>query len=518
MQPVVGFVQTMSNSLQLEVMARTPRLLGALLILILGWVVAALVGMLITRLLTAARLDAGVERLGLKTTLKDQRGQQVSVARILGKVAYYIGLAFVAVAFLEALDLRGVAGPINAMLSKLLAAVPDIIVALLILAAAWIIAYVLRILVTRGLQVTRFDERVAASGLVPTPREGEAPRTLATQVGNAVFYLTLLFFLPAFLGALNLTALVVPFEGLLTKLLLILPALLGAAVTVVVGWVVARIVRQIVGSGLAALGLDAAAERIGVQALIGAQRLSSIVGVVLYYLILLAATVTALHTLDLQPISQPIIVMLTTVVNYLPRVVSAGFVVAVGLVLARLVRELVTNLLAGVGCDGLLTRIGLVKAGAAGPPPSRIIGTIAMAIVILLVAGEGLEILNLAVLSRLLERLLLFLPDLAIAALILAAGVAIASYVQGLVRTAIERTRGAGAEVIAGATKYATLVLATVMALEQLGVARQIVVLGFGLSFGAICLGLALAFGLGSRETAGEYVREMVQTAKGEQR
>ena len=269
----------------------------------------------------------------------------------------------------------------------------------------------------------------------------------------------------------------------------------------------------------AALGLDAAAERIGVQALIGAQRLSSIVGVVLYYLILLAATVTALHTLDLQPISQPIIVMLTTVVNYLPRVVSAGFVVAVGLVLARLVRELVTNLLAGVGCDGLLTRIGLVKAGAAGPPPSRIIGTIAMVIVILLVAGEGLEILNLAVLSRLLERLLLFLPDLAIAALILAAGVAIASYVQGLVRTAIERTRGAGAEVIAGATKYATLVLATVMAPRAARSRPPDRCPGLcGLSFGAICLGPALAFGLGSRETAGEYVREMVQTAKGEQR
>lgn len=60
----------------------------------------------------------------------------------------------------------------------------------LILAAAWIIAYVLRILATRGLQVMRFDERVAASGLVPSPREGEAPRTLASQVGNAVFYLT----------------------------------------------------------------------------------------------------------------------------------------------------------------------------------------------------------------------------------------------------------------------------------------------------------------------------------------
>jgi len=303
---------------------------------------------------------------------------------------------------------------------------------------------------------------------------------------------------------------VVPFQELLTKLLQVLPALLGAAVTFTVGWLVARVVRQISARGLAALGLDAAVERTGVQSLVGPRLLSSIAGTVLYYLILLAAMVTALNTLGLHPISQPITAMLTTVVAYLPRMVSAAFVVAVGLVLARVVRELVTNLLAGVAFDGFLTRIGFVRPETTGPSPSRIIGTIAMAIVILLVAGEGLEILQLVVLSRLLERLLLFLPHLAIATLILGAGVAIATYVQGLVRTAIERTHGGGAEVIAGTTKYAILILAAVMALEQIGVARQIVVMGFGLSFGAICLGLALAFGLGARDTAGDYVRRMV--------
>lgn len=517
MEPILRFLEGTAASLQLEVMARMPRLFGALVILILGWVAAAVMGMLTARLLRLARLDAGMERLGLATPLRDRKGQQISPASIIGRVVYYLALAFVVVAFLEALNLSSVAGPINAMLSKLLAAVPDIIGALLILAAAWVIGYVLRILVTRGLTALHFDERATQYGLAPIPSEGEAPRALGVQIGNAVFYLTLLFFLPAFLGALNLTGLVVPLEGLLTKLLQILPALLGAAVTVFIGWLVARIVRQIVASGLVALGLDAAVERTGVQPFIGAQRLSAITGAILYYLILLAAIVSALNTLDLQPVTQPITAMFTTTVNYLPRVVSAGFVVAVGIVLARIVGDLLANALAGVGCDGFLVRIGLVKSDFPGPPPSRIIGTIAMFVVLLLVAGEGLEILNLVVLSRLLERFLLFLPDLAVAALILGAGIAIASYVQGLVRTALERTGGAGAAVIAAATKYAILVLATVMALEQMGVARQIVALAFGLAFGAICLGLALAFGLGSRETAGEYVREMIQTAKGEQ-
>lgn len=516
MQPVVGFFHGMANSLQLEVMARTPRLLGALLILIAGWVVAALLGMGIARVSIVARVDAGLDRLGLDGLLKDQKGQRVPAARILGKAAYYLGLTFVVVAFLEALNLSIVAGPINAMLSKLLAAVPDIIAALVILAAAWGIGYVLKVVVTQGLDAIRFDERAVEYGLTPPSKEGEASRRLGIQIGNAVFYLTLLFFLPAFLGALHLTAMVVPFQGLVTRLFQVLPALLGAAVTFAVGWLVARVVRQISARGLAALGLDAAVERTGVQSFIGPRPLSSIAGTVLYYLILLAAIVTALNTLELHPVSQPITAMLTTVVAYLPRMVSAAFVVAVGLVLARVIRELVTNLLAGVAFDGFLARIGLVRPETAGPSASRIIGTIAMAIVILLVAGEGLEILNLVVLSRLLERLLLFLPHLAIATLILGAGVAIATYLQGLVRTAIERTHGGGAEVIAGTTKYAVLVLAAVMALEQLGVARQIVVIGFGLSFGAICLALALAFGLGARDTAGDYIRRMV--SGGEQR
>jgi hypothetical protein len=47
-----------------------------------------------------------------------------------------------------------------------------------------------------------------------------------------------------------------------------------------------------------------------------------------------------------------------------------------------------------------------------------------------------------------------------------------------------------------------------------MGIARDVVVLAFGLAFGAVCLGLALAFGLGSRDVAGEVVRERLQRVK----
>jgi len=49
-------------------------------------------------------------------------------------------------------------------------------------------------------------------------------------------------------------------------------------------------------------------------------------------------------------------------------------------------------------------------------------------------------------------------------------------------------------------------------ALQQMGIAREVVVLAFGLAFGSVCLGLALAFGLGSREVAGDVVRQGLQS------
>lgn len=62
--------------------------------------------------------------------------------------------------------------------------------------------------------------------------------------------------------------------------------------------------------------------------------------------------------------------------------------------------------------------------------------------------------------------------------------------------------------------RYAVLVFAFTMAVRQLDVAEDFVLLTFGLLFGALCLGGALAFGLGGREVAGDIVRRRYEKAR----
>jgi hypothetical protein len=78
--------------------------------------------------------------------------------------------------------------------------------------------------------------------------------------------------------------------------------------------------------------------------------------------------------------------------------------------------------------------------------------------------------------------------------------------VQGLVGGPLARTGARHPQTIATFAKYAVVIFAFAMALQQIGLGETIVVWAFVLLFGAICLAVALAFGLGSREAAGRAV------------
>ena len=130
-----------------------------------------------------------------------------------------------------------------------------------------------------------------------------------------------------------------------------------------------------------------------------------------------------------------------------------------------------------------------------------------MAVVVFLFAAEALDVMKLDLLTNLASLLLVWLPQVLIGLLILGTGVAVANWAERRIREGSPAERLAQRVFLALGTKYAILAFVLAGALQQIGIAREVVVLAFGLAFGAVCLGLALAFGLGSREVAGELVR-----------
>jgi small-conductance mechanosensitive channel len=118
-----------------------------------------------------------------------------------------------------------------------------------------------------------------------------------------------------------------------------LPTLLGAIALLVVGYLVARLLSLLVRKGSKRLGIDRASRFAGVSALLpstgGEQTVSGLLGVLAFWLVLLAFVISAANLLGLVGVAAAVNLLLT----FLPRVVGALFVVLVGVLLARLAQR-----------------------------------------------------------------------------------------------------------------------------------------------------------------------------------
>jgi len=109
-------------------------------------------------------------------------------------------------------------------------------------------------------------------------------------------------------------------------------------------------------------------------------------------------------------------------------------------------------------------------------------------------------------LARLLDSLLGYLPDVLVAAVVLGAGMWAGGWARKRVGDLVSSSDDSLMKALPGVVHVAIIVVAAMIALQQLGVGNQIIAIAFALVLGAVCLALALAFGLGGREVAGKIL------------
>ena len=171
----------------------------------------------------------------------------------------------------------------------------------------------------------------------------------------------------------------------------------------------------------------------------------------------------------------------------------------------------------GSGSDGLPARLGLAALQApGGRTPSDLVGTVVRTLVLVFASVETFEVIGLhRLLAGFGDRLVAFMINVVIATAIVGVGIWAGNLVQGLVGRPLERTGTRNPQTIAAFAKYAVVVFAFAMALQQIGFGETIVVWAFVLLFGAVCLALALTFVLGSRQTAGRVVARALGEGSG---
>jgi hypothetical protein len=199
-----------------------------------------------------------------------------------------------------------------------------------------------------------------------------------------------------------------------------------------------------------------------------------------------------------------------------PQIFAAVLILFVAFLIGKLVADLVSRLLASVGFDGFLERIGFrLKTAAEGAEertPSGLVGWLAMIAIMLFATIEALKALQFDALAEILSQFTLFAGDLLLAVVILAIGL----YLAGLAAEAIRSSGTRQANTLATVARAAIIILASAMALRQAGLAEDIINLAFGLTLGAAAVATALAFGLGGRDLAGQQLARWMRKSSGE--
>jgi hypothetical protein len=466
-------------------------LLAGIGILFVGWLLALILSAVVRNLLKRANLN---NRLGGVIGGEGEQARPDVEQWISGGVFYLI-LLFVLVGFLQIVKLPAVAEPLNAMLTQITLAAPKLLGALVIVLIAWLAAVIVKSVVLRAVRLTKLEERLSNQAQV------QPKASVAEALANGMFWLVLLLFLPAILSALELEGLIEPVTGVVNTLLSAVPSIFTAAIYLLAGWLLARIVRQIVTNLLAAANFDSFGKRMGIEE--GAQPLSQIIGTIVYILILIPTVITALNALGVEAISRPAITMLTTVMNALPVIFGAALVLIVAYFAGRLVSILVTNLLTGIGFDRVPEILGLrLPANKGDRSLSEVAGYVVLAAVILLAAIEASNMLGFTFLAVILNSILAFGGQVLVALLIFAIGL----YLANLTHKAILAAGGTRAVLMANLARVAILILIAAMSLSQLGVASDVITIAFGVLLGTVGVAAALAFGLGARDTAGRIV------------
>ena len=197
-----------------------------------------------------------------------------------------------------------------------------------------------------------------------------------------------------------------------------------------------------------------------------------------------------------------------------PRLMALLTLILLGWIVAALLRRLLLRLLATVDLDGRLAGWGLsaiLRRGGFRDAPSALLGRLVFWMVVVIALLMGIEALEIPATAGLVTVVVRFLPNLVVATLVMVAGWLLANFLAQTTLIGAVNSQVAGAPLIAGAVWWLVLVFAGAAALTQLGIAREMVLLAFGIAFGGTVLALALAFGLGGKDLAREILESRLR-------
>jgi hypothetical protein len=470
------------SSLQTTLGAQLPGILGALGILVIGWLIAVTARAAMRRVLGMLKVNARIA---------ESTAQTVNVEAGIAAGVFWVIILITLVAVFDSLHLDLISNPFAKLVEQIIVYLPRFVAGTVLLLLAWLLATIARAVVNKALSATSLDEKLSAQA---------GMEAMGKTVANVLFWLVILLFLPMILSAYELHGLLEPVQAMLTKLLDMVPNIIGAAVIGFVGWIVAKVLRGLVTNLLSAAGADKLGARAG---LADSVRVSRLAGTVVFIFVFIPSLIHALDALKIDAISRPATDMLAKFLAAVPNIIAAAMILVITWYVAKFASSLLARLLASLGVDALPDKLGFKGALVSERfKPSGLVGALILFFAMLFATVEAANRLEFTQVRDIIGMFIKFGGDILLGGVILVVGFWLAN----LAYDAIDKASGERTVGLARVARIAILGLVIAMGLRAMGIADDIVNLAFGLTLGAAAVAVALAFGLGGREAAGRQM------------
>ena len=368
---------------------------------------------------------------------------------------------------------------------------PGLMGAILILFAGWMIARGIRTLIVKLLRKTNWDEKVFKGGNVEDSNE---------VLGNFVYYIIMIIVMMIALEILGINQVLVPLQNMVNEFLSFIPNLIAAVLIGGIGYLLAKFVSNLIEMG--GNFIDNWAQKTGFK---DPEKVVRALKAIVFIVILIPFVIQALNALQMEAISTPANTLLSSFFAMIGNILVAGLIIFLFVWGGKFLANFLTDLLKSFGLDNAAEKIQIENMIGANQSLSRLIANIIYFFLVFLGIITAVQILGLAVLTDILNQVLEVSGQILFGLVILAVG----NYISLLIHTTMQK--GRDNHFISGVARWASLGLFTAIALRTMGIANEIVDLTFGLILGSIAVVVALSYGLGGREAAGEHFKDIIK-------
>ncbi len=469
-----------------SVMGNLLPILGAIVILIIGWIIANFIANKIGGLL---KKSSHVKQFVGKFSGKE--GSEEKIINIIVKVIFFILIIFVVGAVFDALNLRIMTDTLNRFLGPIFAFIPKLIGAVIVLIVAWVIATLIKMLVQKAGEQFGLDSRVQSE-----EKTGSFTKALA----DIAFWVVMFLFLPLILSTLELGGILAPLQNMINKIFSMIPNIITAAIILLIGWFIATKIKEVVASILVSAGVD----RLLKQDENDTMKVSEILSLLVYVLILIPVIAASLQVLGLETLAQPVSNMIAQILGFVPTLFAAVVIVFIAYFFGKIIGDIVTGVIAKLNVEKGLKNIGIISEES-DLHVGKIVGKLVFVLIVFFAALQAAELLGFVQITILANQFIVLFGKVLLGLVVIALGFYVAQFVASI----ILKQNTTSSKLLATLARVIIVFFALAMGLTQMGIADDIIKMAFGFTLGAIAIAAAIAFGIGGRDEAARLLEKV---------